>query len=527
MNTRKILSMLLLCAMLVSMMAGCGGKKEEAAPAAPAAPGEAAAPAAPAEPVENDTPVVVYAASQFNTLDPYATNGTCDNWIFTNVFETLVTVESDGSIVPQLATDWDVSEDGLTYTFHLVEDSYFHNGENVKASDVVWTIEYAQQNVKRATYYGPIESAKAIDDYTVEITLKQLSPMFLAYLYYIPVLSEKFASENDVAQAACGSGPYKIADFDSATHCTLEAVENYHGGTPAIKTVEMRHIADASSAQVSFEAGEIQVMEVNTSAAMGIIDSGLYNTAEVPTMHCTMILINNTKAPLDNQLLRKAMSYAIDKQGVIDIAYDGFASEMRMMADVDSFGVDFSDAEEISYNPEKAKELLAEAGYPDGINLGDYGIQLNTLTTGYYGKVAEVVQGNLADVGIQVEIVGNSNASTDISSANYGLFCYAYAYKTDFSYSQAHYTSKNIGGSNGSHFSDAYVDEAFAKGDAETDPEARKAIYKDLTTHIVDQAPNIPIFKKSIIIASDKNLYITVNGDVNHQYAFYQWSWLS
>jgi len=539
MKTRKSLALLLVCTMLLTLLAGCGksnnsnnaatdNKKEDtSANDKGSSLPEVTPPAEPTGgPVANDTPVVVYASGACTTLDPYTTNGTVPNWVYTNIFETLVTVASDGTIVPQLAESWEASEDGLTYTFKLVQDSYFTNGENVKASDVVWSINYAKENVKRATYYGPIESAAAIDDYTVEIKLASLSPMFLAYLYYIPVLSEKFAADGgDIANEACGSGPYKIASWDSAGSTVLEAVEDYRLGAPNIKTVEIRHVADASSAQVSFEAGEMQVMEVTTSAAQGIIDSGAYNVQLLPTLHCTCVLINNKLEPLNNQLVRKALTYAIDKEGVIDIAYDGFADELRMMADTDSFGVDFSDAEDISYDPEKAKELLAEAGYPDGINFADYGIQLNTLTTGYYEKVAQVVQSNWADIGVDVEIVGNSNASTDISGGNYGFFVYGYAYKTDFSYSQAHYTTANIGGSNGSHFSDSYVDEAFAKGDATTDPAERQAIYKDLTTYLVDQCPNIGIFKKNLVIAYDKDLYITLNSDVNHQYFFYDWYW--
>lgn len=506
MKRKKAMALFLTCIILASL-AGCGGSTE-------------------ATGVDKDAPVVIYSDVQFNTLDPYQTNSTSDNLIFTNVYECLVRVDNNGNIIPQLAESWDVSEDGMIYTFHLAEDAYFHNGDNVKASDVVFTIEYAKQYAKRMTYYEKIASIRALDDYTVEITLSDLSPLFISYLYYLPILSESYVNEmgGDIRVNANGSGPYKIAEYDSATHCKLEAVEDYHLGTPQIKTAEFRYYSDASSAQIAFETGEIQIMSLVPSAVENVVASGEFNTEAVSTMHCSLILINNEKAPLDNLLVRKALSYGIDKQACIDIAYDGYATEMRLLADTDCFGVDFSDAEEITYDPEYAKQLLAEAGYPDGINFADYGIVLDAIPSGYYEKLAQVVQTNWQDIGVTVEIVGNANSSSDVPAGNYALFTYGYAYKGDFSYNQVHYSSNN-GDGNAHRFVDANVDEAFAAADSEQDPAVRKAIYKDLVTDLVDKCVDIPIFRRQSVLAWDKNLNANYYNDVNHMYYIYDWSW--
>ena len=135
------------------------------------------------------------------------------------------------------------------------------------------------------------------------------------------------------------------------------------------------------------------------------------------------------------------------------------------------------------------------------------------------------MQQNWADIGVNVEIVGNASASSDISAGNYGFFAYGYAYKTDFSYNQAHFTTANIGGSNGCHFSDPYVDEAFANADQETDSAKRAAIYKELTAYLTDASPIVPLFHKQNITAYDKNLTITNMADVNHQFVIYDWYW--
>lgn len=505
MRKRKVMGLVLTFVLLVSSLAGCGG----------------------GEPVgiDKEAPVVIYSDVQYNTLDPYQTNATSDNLIFTNVYECLVRVDNEGTIIPQLAKSWDVSDDGMVYTFELAEDSYFHNGENVKASDVVFTIDYAREYARRMTFYEKIATVEALGDYTVQITLTDLSPLFMSYLYYLPVLSENYVTEDAEAmrQDACGSGPYRITEFDSATHCRLEAVEDYHLGTPEIKNVEFRYYSDASSAQVAFETGEIQVMSLVPSAVEGVVSTGKYNSESVPTLHCTLMLFNHEKAPLDDVLIRKALSYAVDKQSCIDIVYDGYATELRLIADTDTFGVDYSDAEDISYDPEYARELLAEAGYPHGLDFADFGIVLDVIPSGYYEKLAQVIQMNWKDIGVDIEIVGNANSSSDVPGGNYAIFTYGYAFKNDLSYNQIHYSTN--AGTNGGRFADAYVDEAFAKADVELDTAARAEIYKDLVTHLVDQCINIPIFRRQSIIAWDKSLKANFYTDVNHMYFVYDWSW--
>lgn len=506
MRKRKVMVLLLTCILLASSLAGCGG---------------GAGPAG----IDKDAPVVIYSDVQYNTLDPYQTNATSDNLIFTNVYECLVRVDNEGAIIPQLAKSWDVSDDGLVYTFDLADNAHFHNGDNVKASDVVFSIDYARQYARRMTFYEMIETVKALDDYTVEIRLSNMSPLFMSYLYYLPVLSESYVTEHDgdIRLNTCGSGPYRVVEFDSATHCKLEAVEDYHLGAPAIQNVEFRYYSDASSAQVAFETGEIQVMSLVPSAVEGVVSTGKYNHESVPTLHCSLMLLNHEKAPLDNVLVRKALSYAVDKQACIDIAYDGYATELRLIPDTDCFGVDFSDAEDISYNPEYAKELLTEAGYPDGLNFADYGIVLDVIPSGYYEKMAQVVQMNWKDVGIDIEIVGNANSSSDVPNGNYAIFTYGFAFKSDLSYNQVHYSSNN--GLNSARFVDSYSDEAFAQADVEFDPAVRAEIYKDLVTHLVDQCVNIPIFRRQSIIAWDKNIKANFYTDVNHMYFVYDWSW--
>ncbi|MBE6969138.1 MAG: ABC transporter substrate-binding protein [Ruminococcaceae bacterium] len=225
-----------------------------------------------------------------------------------------------------LAKSWEISDDGLTYTVHLVEDAVFHNGEKLTAKDVAFTYEWAKQFPGRQLYYKSVVSTEVVDDYTIIFTLDSPQPLFMTYSQSVPIMNEKFVTEKGeegVAKEVCGTGPYTITSYDPAVAVKLTAFPDYRLGEAAIKNAEIRYYSDKSTAQIA---------------------------------------MNTTVEPFDNKLVRQAFAYAIDRQSVIDIAYDGLGTMADFMCYTNSFGVGYSDATQYTYNPEKAKELLAEAG---------------------------------------------------------------------------------------------------------------------------------------------------------------------
>jgi len=534
MKRMKTLSVILCCLLVCAFLFGCTST-EKPADAAPAQ-SEAPAPSAvepstqgsgEAAPVVNETPVVIYAANIFNSLNPYLAIGYPDLYIASNVYETLVSIDKDGIVCPKLAKSWEISDDALTYTFHLIEDAYFHNGENLKAFDVVFTYEYAKNYPSSDKYISMVESVKALDDYTVEFKLKYASPLFLTYTEDMYIFNEKFVNEddNDMKDTTCGTGPYKVESFDAATSCFLVANEDYRTGAPAIKNAEIRYISDSASAAVSFEAGEITIMDVPIAQAQVLIDSGKYNYQLVAPLHTAVIVFNVTVPPFDNKLIRQAFSYAADKETMIQVAREGFGQVARIQAGTNCFGVDFSLAEDISYNPEKAKALLAEAGYPDGMDLADFGVVFKTIAGGYHEKIAQVFQQNLADIGVKVEIISTETPDEDAAAGDFAIMNEGLSYRADFSHNQSQYTTKAIGSANFSQMSDPYVDEMFEKGDLETDPEVRKQIYRELIAYIIDYCPSIPIMHRQSIYMWDKNLNASVYDNAARPYRIYEWSW--
>jgi peptide/nickel transport system substrate-binding protein len=517
MKNKKSIALILLVLMVISSLTACGGKET---PTTPNQNGDSTTGV-------NTKPVVIYAQDIFTSLDPYQTISIPDNQVFRQVYETLCYVDEDGTPKPYLAESWDISDDGLTYTFKLAQNAFFSDGTQVKASDVAFSYDYAKQYPSKASAYQMVETVEVIDDFTIKFNLNARSPLFLAFTQNMPIISEAFVKANngDISSVACGSGPYTVVEYNTAVKCVLAAREDYRNGAPAIKNAEIRYFAEASSAQVAFEAGEVTFMSMPTSSAKLFIDNPDYNSERLPMFHTAIIALNTTKAPFDNKLVRQAFSYAMDKDSIIEIAYDGYATKARLQAYTTCFGVDFSKAENIDYNPEKAKQLLAEAGYPNGMNLTDMGVHMDVIAGGYHEKIAQVYQQNLKDIGVEIELVATETPDENAKKGDFVIMNEGISFKTDFSGNTNQYCTSGIGGLNWSQMSDPYVDEMFEKGNNETDPEKRKEIYRDLIAYLIDYCPSIPVFHKQSIFVWDKNLNANVYPDSNTPFYLPEWSW--
>lgn len=464
--------------------------------------------------------VRIYCEGVWSTLDPHGTGSTAyTNMYLTNqMYESLVYVNDAGEITPVLATDWSVSDDGLVYTFNLRENVKFHNGEVMKASDVVYSFERATKEAALETYYAPIAKVEAVGDNAVNITLKDVFAPFVSYLENIPIVNEKFASENSLLTEVCGTGPYKLVSIDMNTECKMTAFEDYWRGKANIQDVVFQVITEGTSAVVAFESGDIDFMFCyNVSAFAPLEESGKYNTKLTATFHTANILLNNGVAPLDNKLVRQALSYATDRDTMITIAYEGLASPTYLMANPSTFGVSKEQfVNHYEYNLDKAKELLAEAGYPDGLDLG----KMTVISGSYHEKYAQVWQESLAKIGVKVELVGSESAVADATSHNYVTCTMGNGFTSDFAYNSAHYTPDNM-----ANYNNPAVTELFEKAAKELDESKRLGFYSQIIDIIYDECPNIPIFNKQIPWVWNKNLNATPHLNSGHPYYVYEMSW--
>ena len=508
-NKLTKIAFILLCSsmILTLVLTACGGK----------------------ETVDTGTkPVVIYVADIFNTLNAYDTGAFSDSYIFNQVYESLAKADDNGNAIPCLAKSWEISPDALTYTMKLVDDATFHNGEKFKASDVVFTYNYAKDFPAKKAYYSMVNNVEALDDYTVKFTLNNPYPLFLTYTQQVPIVNEKFVTEydGDISKVASGTGPYKLVTYDPAVKVILTAFEDYRLGEASIKDIELRYVSDASSGVVALEASEINFMTVPPVLAGPLMTNQNFTNQKILPLYTAVIAMNTKVPPFDNKLVRQAFSYAADKQSIIDIAYEGFGTVAKLQAYTNSFGVDLTGIPDFSYNPEKAKELLAEAGYPNGMDLNkDFGIKMLTIPGTFHEKVGQVYQKNLADIGVIVELQNTQTPDEDVESGNFAIMNQGATYRSDFSYNECNYGTVGIGGNNYSQYSDPYIDEMFAKGNAETDPELRKVIYKELINYIVDLSLGIPVFHKQEVYVWSNDLNAKVHDLGMFPFFVYEWSW--
>jgi peptide/nickel transport system substrate-binding protein len=323
-----------------------------------------------------------------------------------NVYETLVKLNGDGEFQPLLASSYTVSDDGLTYTFHLRDGITFHNGDPLTAEDVKFSFNNSQANVAAgkapaiiAQTLAPITCLSTPDDATVVIQLEKRSRNFLFDITQAGGVVVNEAAIADVATTPVGSGPFQFVSYDIGNRLDLAAFPGYWGNKPGLQEVEFRYITDHRALADSIRSpdGVDLIDNLDPELFAGFEGDTDFRTVNNVTNGETILAFNNARAPLDDVRVRQAITYAIDKQAVNDIAEGGYADIIGSFASPnDPWYVDLSGS--YPYDPDKAQELLEEAG------ASDLQLTIEVPPTPYARNSAQVIQSQLADVGIDVTL---------------------------------------------------------------------------------------------------------------------------
>lgn len=371
-------------------------------------PAPAGDPVAPPEPVETTrTELTIGSTLAPSNLDITTGSGAAIPLaLLYNVYETLVKLDSDGEYQPLLASSYTISDDGLTYTFHLREGVTFHNGDALTAEDVVFSFNNSQANVAAgkapaiiAQTVAPIACLSAADDLTVVLQLNERSRNFLFNITQTGGAIVNEASLADVATTPVGSGPFEFVSYDIGNRLDLAANADYWGTKPGLQTVEFRYITDNKALADSIRSpdGVDLIDNLDPELFAGFEGDSAFRTVNSVTNGETILAFNNARAPLDDVRVRQAITYAIDKQAVNDIAEGGYADIIGSFSSPnDPWFVDMSGA--YPYDPGRAEELLAEAG------VSDLKLTIQVPPTPYAKNSAQVIQSLLADVGIEVTL---------------------------------------------------------------------------------------------------------------------------
>ena len=336
-------------------------------------------------------------------LDPTAgAAAAIDEVVYANLFEGLTRFGPDGTILPALATRWDVEGDGKVWTFNLAQGVTFHDGTTFDAEDVAFSLERARAedsaNAQKALF-ASIETVEVLDPATVRVTLSAPNAAFDFNMAWGDAVILAPETADAAATAPVGTGPFKLAEWVQGDHVRLEAYDGYWGEKPALTSATFRFISDPTAAFAAMMAGDIDAFP-NFPAPETLAQLGADPRFKVivgSTEGETILAMNNATAPLDNPLVREAIAHAVNRQDVIDGAMFGYGTPIGThFAPHNPDYVDLTGQSE--YDPEKARELLAEAG-AEGLTL-----RLALPPPTYARRGGEIIAAQLREVGIETEV---------------------------------------------------------------------------------------------------------------------------
>ncbi|MES0862197.1 ABC transporter substrate-binding protein [Ruegeria sp. SCPT10] len=338
-------------------------------------------------------------------LDPTsAAAQAIDSVVYTNIFEGLTRFMGDGSVVPGLAESWEISDDGTVYTFKLREGVSFHDGSAMDAEDVKFSLDRAMAedsaNAQKALFAG-IESVEAVDPLTVKVTLSEPNGNFLFNMAWGDAVIVASESIDDIKTNPVGTGAFTFGEWVQGDSITLNRNPDYWGDQPALESATFKFISDPTAAFAAMMAEDVDVFD-NFPAPENLPQFEADPRFQVlvgSTEGETILSTNNKQAPFDDIRVRQALAHAIDRQAIIDGAMFGYGTPIGThFAPHNPAYVDLTG--QSAYDPEKAKAMLAEAGFAEGFET-----TLHLPPPSYARRGGEIIAAQLAEVGITAEII--------------------------------------------------------------------------------------------------------------------------
>lgn len=460
------------------------------------------------------------AAADIGNLDPHYASSTIDRtlvaWVYGGLVRFKPGTTDPAQIEPDLAESWESSEDKLTWTFKLRQGVQWHHGYGeVTADDVVFSLTKSADSERSAfaSDYAAFDKVEALDPYTVKITLKNPVPSVLGPLANYAggfIISKKAYEElgEGFGRKPVGFGPFQFESIEPGVAVQFVANKDYFRGTPKLERVTYRFLNDAAARDLAFVAGEID-------AATGLADPrwlartkaiegaavDIFDPSELTVMH-----INTTKAPFDDIRVRQALAYAMDPSRIAQYRGEEFTRVGKSVIPSNNLGYT-DDNGHFSFDAEKAKALLAEAGFPDGLTVKMISSQLPS-----YESSNQVLQAQLEEVGITLELEPVEHATwhqmirQDLSPlVTYGAarFPIADVYLTQFFHSaSAIGAEKQVTNFSHCDVADAEIEAARV----ETDPAKQIALWEEAQRKIIAHVCGVPMTETSGVWVRRSNL---------------------
>lgn len=492
MNLKKLLCLILSGVMVLGLLAGCGSstKAETQAPAETAASAEAETPAA------IEPKVLRFGTNSEPTgFDPHTISEEASLRVINQLYETLVTTNPDMTYSGELAESWEIPDE-TTYIFTLRQGVKFHSGREMTSEDVVYTFDRVLGKTEagdigalgsKSSYYGGVTSVEALDDYTVKFTLAAPNAAFLGTLtsnYGAIVDKDVIEANGDLMRCDGGTGPFTLGEWMPDNHVTLNKFEDYWmADRVQLAGITYYLIGDEAARLAALRTGEIDIANLSaTNVTAAEKEANLkvlsYQTNNYMAMGC-----NLSTPALQDLNVRQAMSYAIDRQTLINIVYNGQATVSSMVpSSLGHWSLDVSDMDLYQYNVEKAKSLMEASGYSDSNRLT---LKVAAGLMDEIRQAAVVIQQQLSEIYIDLEITNLESGEyvdiwgkMDTPEAGFDLMIVHDGAGTDPNRSISFFfgtdASANVFG-----FSNERVDELCALGIATPDEAVREEYYNE------------------------------------------------
>jgi ABC-type transport system substrate-binding protein len=415
------------------------------------------------------------------------------------MYNGLVALDRNFMIVPGLAESWDISDDGLEYTFYIRKGVKFHNGRALTTDDIKWTYEKYLDPDTGYLYKGdfdPIQEIDVIDDYTIKLSIGKPNAAFLAGIAsgIKPIMAKEMykVGEDGLLELIkpIGTGPYRYVEWAQQEHFILEAFDDYWAGAPNVKKITFKIVPDETVRLTALATGELDIIRTPpTNDLIEFIQNPTDEGYALGVMEGTQFLsynltLNTVEGPFTDKRVRLAVMYAVDRDAYPKIITKGLAHNAH--GSWPAGNVWESKVEPPARDLEKAKQLLAEAGYPDGLE-----ISVLTANVADVDKVAEIAQAQLAQIGMKLNVdvveVGRyfdreSKMDWDMKTGAHSLsidpvLLWNLVLRTE---SPAWWWMGNYG--------DAEMDALLDEGELETDLAKRQEIYRRVYKKMQDDA---------------------------------------
>lgn len=471
-----------------------------------------------------------------SSLDPNTTWDTVSAVPQQAIFETLIAEKNGDSLTlePQLATSWEISEDGMQVKFQLREGVKFHNGDTMTADDVVFSINRAIECSTTAILTSTMDHMEKTGEYEVVLHMKSpylpiLKCMTMATMSIVSkkAVEECEANGIDFARNPVGTNAYKFVSWDSGERITLERFDDYWRDPAPCSKFVFRIITDSTTGGIALENGEIDILYSPARSDMEHLSSLPHVTWDsIAGSGYSFVFFNCTQpdSPFANKLVRRAVAHALKKDDIMISAVEGLGTLIECPLSPSIAGYD-EDFHFWPYDVEEAKRLMAEAGYPNG-----FSCTMKVNQQAIYAKAAEAIQAQLRMIGIDLKIETMERGAflSDVwNGMNYEITTYlanCSVQDADFELYRRYHSSKIGNAANITGLTSPMIDSIVERARVSTDQEERNDLYSQVFDWVKDECQIIPMYTADMNLAFNSNLQNVYAHPVNKYFAYY-YSW--